>query len=375
MKKKIALALITMMTVSVLSGCGNTQGNANENESTVATESSQSVSTENTSGEKRLLKDVDTTQYVELGEYKNIPVTVKKAAVDDKEVDAMALDFYLKNVTEENGGIKDREVQEGDTINLDYCGKLDGVAFAGGTAQGATLEIGSGTFIDGFEEQLIGTKPGDTPALNLTFPEGYRNEELAGKDVIFEVTVNYIMPTEMEDDVVKNMELDEFSDVAGLKQYVREYLELTAENERENAIQSEVLNYVMNNFQIKEIPQDLLENYRGNIEKSVNEMAGEYGVDNDTYCSYYYGMTYSAFLEDYAPKAVKQNLICQAIANAEGLNLSDEELDQMLQTYAAQGGTTVEEMLSGADKEDYREYFMFQSVIEFLSENAKITEK
>jgi len=374
MKKKLVLALVAMMTLSMLSGCGAGQDN-NTNTETQQTEGIPWGGSSQEASDATILKDVDTSKYVVLGDYKNIPVTVAAATVSDADVDAMALDFYCQNATAENGGIVDREVKEGDTINLDYCGKLDGVAFQGGTAEGATLEIGSHTFIDGFEDQLIGTKPGDTPALNLTFPESYHNADLAGKDVVFEVKVNFIMPTELEDDVIKNLGLDEFSDVAGLKQYVREYLELSVQNERENAIQSEVLNYAMNNFEVKDVPESLLEHYRSNIEKSVTEMAAQYGVDNDTYCSYYYGMTFEAFLADYAPKAVKQNLICQAIANAENLNMSDEELDQELNLYAAQSGITVEEMLGDEDKEDYREYFMFQRVIEFLSENAKVTEK
>lgn len=385
MKKKMALALLAMMAVSMLSGCGKNQvnpldgGDTASTVATVATESSQEyfkgIPIEEYTGEKRILKDVDTSQYVVLGEYKNIPVSVASSTVTDEDVEMMALNFYQQNITAENGGIVDREVQDGDTICLDYCGKMNDEAFQGGTATGATLTIGSHTFIDGFEEQLVGTKPGDDPNLDLTFPEDYYNTDLAGQAVVFEVKVNYIVPTEMEDEVVKNFELDEFSDVAGLRQYVREYLELNAQNDKENSIQSTVLNYVMNNFEIKAIPGDLLQNYKENIEKSISEMAAQYGVDADTYCSYYYGMTLEAFLADYAPQAVQQNLICQAIANAENLNMSDEDLDAQLQTYADMSGVTIEEMLGDEDKEDYREYFMFQRVMEFLSENAAVTEQ
>lgn len=156
------------------------------------------------------LNQMKVEKYVTLGDYQNLSVTVDAAAVDDTELAALVNSVYVDNVTAENGGIVDRAVETGDTVIIDYEGKKDGVAFEGGTAQEASLTIGSGRFIDGFEDGLIGVKPGETVDLNLTFPESYGNAELAGQPVVFTVTVHFIRPAEvapedMEDAVVASM--------------------------------------------------------------------------------------------------------------------------------------------------------------------------
>ena len=169
-----------------------------------------------------MTKDVE--QYVTLGEYKGLQVTVTEPAVDDATLETELESVYFANVTAENGGITDRAVAEGDTINLDYEGKKDGVAFSGGTAAGASLTIGSGQFIAGFEEGLVGVKPGETVDLDLTFPEEYHSADLAGQAVVFTVTVNYIQPTEMEDSVVAGMGIDNVTNLEELKQNVYDEL-------------------------------------------------------------------------------------------------------------------------------------------------------
>ena len=153
MKKKIAGALTALAMAVLLAGCGS-QVNVPLNQMKVE-------------------------KYVTLGDYANLQVKADAASVDPEELESLLNDVYLSGVTAETGGITDRAVAVGDIVVMDYEGKKDGVAFSGGTAQGARLTIGSGQFIDGFEDGLVGVMPGETVDLDLRFPEGYKNADLA----------------------------------------------------------------------------------------------------------------------------------------------------------------------------------------------------
>ena len=348
MRKRIALLLAALMAAGVLGGCGE---------------------------QTDVLKDMKVEKYVTLGEYKGIPVELEAVAVDEDEEAEFMKELYMSSVTAQLGGIMDREVILGDTVNIDYSGKKDGVAFDGGTASGALLEIGSGRFIEGFEEGLIGALPGETRDLELTFPEYYDNQELAGQDVVFTVTVNFILPTEYSDEVVKALGVEDIATVADMQQFVHEYMLANAQAAYDNTLESGVLNGFMNNCVFEEIPENILEKYRSNVQASLESESAAYGLDPDTYCSYFYGMDSETFLTNYAQEAAKQSLAFQAVANAENLNVTDEELQEMLEEYSSLGGyESVEDFLGELDREEYREYFMFERVLDFLTENAQITE-
>ena len=213
MKKKTLGLLAAILSVCMLAGCG-------AKDTGDGTGAATDAGTESTA-----LKDMDVDKYVTLGEYKGLAVSVDTVEVDEDEWDTLVNNVYYGNITAENGGIMDRAVETGDTVNIDYEGTKDGVAFDGGTAQGYDLTIGSGTFIPGFEDGLVGVKIGDTVDLPLTFPENY-TEELAGKDVVFTVTVNSVkrMP-ELTDDLVNQITDGEYTDVASNKESVRKDLE------------------------------------------------------------------------------------------------------------------------------------------------------
>ena len=187
------------------------------------------------------LKDMKVEKYVTLGEYTGISLSIEALEVDNDEWDTLVNNVYQGSITAEAGGIKDRQVAIGDTVNIDYIGTQEGVAFSGGTAEGSLLEIGSGQFIDGFEDGLVGVMPGETVDLNLTFPEAYGNTELAGQAVVFTVTVNFIMPTDLQDDVVASFEADEFGNVEELRQYVYDYLEETNKYTYTTSVENGVL--------------------------------------------------------------------------------------------------------------------------------------
>lgn len=324
-----------------------------------------------------VLKDMKVEKYVTLGEYKGVELQVAAASVSEEELSQMVEYIYTSSVTAENGAIKDRAAQDGDTVNIDYVGKKDGVAFDGGTASGQSLTLGSNSFIDGFEDGLVGVKPGETVDLNLTFPENYGAADLAGQAVVFTVTVNYIVPTaaEFTDDVVAGFGVSEFTNMAELNQYANDYLLENANYNRDMEIENSLLETIMSNATFKEIPETVIQKYSDQMTRSIESVAMQYGIDTDTYLGYYFGMDLATYLDTYAEDSAKQGILFQAIANEEGLNLTDEELDTELQTYATNAGyATVEEFLGEEPKENFREFLMFERVLQFLKDNAVITE-
>lgn len=348
MKKKLAMVLAVLLAAAMLGGCGE---------------------------QTDVLKDMKVEKYVTLGEYMGIPVELAAAVVDEAQEDELMRALYMDSVSAESGGITDREVALGDTVNIDYVGTKDDVAFEGGTASGALLEIGSGQFIEGFEEGLIGVMPGETVELNLSFPEGYRNAEMAGQAVVFTVTVNFILPVEYSDDVIAGLGISDITTVADMQQFVHDYLETDAQNTYQLALENAVVDGLMNNCVFQEIPEAVIEKYRNNVRTGLEANCAAQGIDMETFCLYSYGMDAESFLTQYAETAAKQSLAFQAVANAENLNITDEELQENLEQYAAQGGyDTVEDFLGELDREEYREYFMFERVLEFLAQNAQITE-
>ncbi len=323
------------------------------------------------------LKDMDVDKYVTLGEYRGIEVSVPRVPVDDAECEEMTKSLYYSaaaaSTAEIENGIVDRAVEEGDIVNLDYVGKKDGEAFEGGTAEGHNLAIGSGQFIEGFEEGLIGVMPGETVDLPLTFPESYGNEELAGQDVVFTVKVNCIVPEEMSSVFVAEMGLPDVNNLEELRQYVYDYMSGYNEQMYNSQVQDAVLDEFLGACIFSELPESMLNRYEQIIQSNVEQEAGYYGMDAESYVSENYNTTLADFVAAYAPDAVRQDLAFQAVANREGLNISDEELNERLTEYASDAGyATVEEFVGENSLEDYRDYFMYDNVLHFLVENAQI---
>lgn len=347
MKKKLALIMTVVLATGLFGGCGSDEG--------------KSV------GEMKVEK------YVTLGEYKGINVTLEEPTVSDAEVEEHMERIAFSNMTQEHG-IKDRAVAVGDTVNIDYEGKKNDVAFAGGTATNQQLAIGSGQFIDGFEDGLVGVMPGETVDLNLTFPENYGNEELNGQAVVFTVTVNYIYPTEYTDEMVAAWGDSDYATVAELKDWTYNYLYDYEVNEYNYKLENEVLEAFMAQCIFNEVPDSLVNDYKTSMEENLQKEASMYGMDADTLCYYYYQKDLASFVNEYAPEAAKQIVALQAVANAEGLAMTDEELEAELLEFATSNGyATVDEFIGDNTREEYKEYYMFEDVLEFLVSNAVVT--
>lgn len=360
MKRKLAIILAMAMVMGSLTACGNKKENIDEDASTKA------------EADVVLLNDYAVEDMVTLGNYKDFEISVAPVQKITAEDVQASVDSVWENSVA-TIGIKDRAVANGDNICLDYEGKKDGEAFQGGTANGAFLKIGSGRFIEGFEEGLVGVKPGETVDLNLAFPENYPSEDLAGQAVVFTVTVNYIVP-EMNDANVAALENASYKTVAELEAYVREGLESQAQSQYETSIQSELITKMVNGCTFKDMPAELVDKYKANIRANMEQAAAYYGYDVDTYAAMLYGSDADTAAATYANESAKQGVAFQTIANAENLNVTDEELNTKLQDMAAASGMTVEEYTAEASLEEYREYFMMMNVMEFLKNNATITE-
>ncbi len=359
MKKRLVISLAVTLVMGVLSGCGSDKEGAGNN-----------------SAEDRVnVSDLKVEDYVTLGEYNNLAVTVAaQETITDDQVDAQALAIYQNYSTKDNGGVTDRAVATGDTVIIDYVGKKDGVAFEGGTAQNADLTIGSGQFIDGFEDGLIGVKPGETVDLNLTFPENYGNSELAGAKVVFTVTVHYILPTEMKDEAVAGFGIEDFQNVKELKQYCRIGLEENAKYNYEQNLMMSVISGLADNSTFGELPEDLLAQYVENIKADLSSNAAMYGVDGATFVNYFYNADYDTFVTENAQYSTKMILAVQALAEKEGLLLKEEELNQRLEQLALDNGwESLDQLLGQFNKEELRESLMYEDVADFLLKTAQVT--
>ncbi|MDO4523669.1 MAG: trigger factor, partial [Eubacteriales bacterium] len=315
------------------------------------------------------LPEYKASDYVTLGDYKGLEVT-EKSPVNVTEEDVMSAledSIPLENLTE-------GEVKDGDIANIDYEGTLDGVAFDGGTAQGTDLEIGSGTFIEGFEEGLIGVQVGEAVDLNLTFPESYHSEELAGKDVVFHVTVNSLQRAQdVTDDIVA--EISEFKTVEEYKESIRKELEENQASQNRTATEYELINQVYNNATIDGYPEEALAYTLNRAKAYYESYASYYGMTTEDLMAAY-GMdeeTFMGELENVAKQTLSQEMVLIAVAEKEGLEPTEDEFAEGLEKYAQRAGSDAEALLEQYGENYIRNSLIQEKALEFLYENANIS--
>lgn len=318
--------------------------------------------------EGKELKDMKLSKYMELGEYTNVEVSPVLSQVSDVRVQEQMQELFNTQVVD--FGITDRAVAVGDIANIDFAGYIDGVAFEGGTGR-YNLEIGSGDFIEGFEDGLIGVMPGEAVELNLTFPENYGSADLAGKDVVFEVTVNYIVP-EMSDELIAKFNNENYSTVQEMEDFVRGLVQQEVDLENKDRVIKAAMQKIIANSTFKEVPEFLIEQQKTVIKNKLAPTLEGTGVDIETYLTVFYGST----LAQTAEANVKERMVIQAIANEAGIEVTDEELDAALEEVGANYGVTGEEMLTmmGYDRGYYREFLIGMEVYDYVYENAVVVE-
>lgn len=391
-KRKIVLLAAVMFIAGMIPACGkdtnsaddgagraDVPGAAADSDSAGASDAGEGARQDNYPDDA-YIKSIKAADYVTLGEYKGIELTEEAVSVSKEDVKRY-IDAYILAPRAVVTPVDDRtDVREGDTVNIDYTGYRDGEAFDGGSAQGYNLIIGSGQFIPGFEDGLIGKNVGEDVTLDLTFPENYDNAEMAGVSVTFEVTVNSISISELPeltDELVKELNIGENSTVAELNDYLYDSFNASAMNSYNQTLKLDITNAVMENSVFKdELPEHIVERYYDILIDDMTVTAASYGMDLNTYVKNYYNMdeeAYTEIIRDNAVTMVKQYIMFQAIADEEDLNMTQEEQSAAMEKWAQDYGyASVEELQEDIGTETFNEYIMAEEVVAFLIDNAII---
>lgn len=315
---------------------------------------------------------------VTLGEYKGVAVEKNVEKVTDEAVDARIQNDVERASTTQD--VTDRAVENGDIVNLDYAGSVDGVAFEGGTAQGQSLTIGSGMFIPGFEEQMVGMNIGEERDLSVKFPEQYHADNLAGKDAVFHVKVNGIQTKvrpELDDDFAADV--SEFDTFEAYKANIVADLEKNAADRAEANLEDALVQKVVDAADC-DIPDAMIQDEITTMLREMEMRMMYQGIRFEDYLKYT-GQTLEQVRENYKPEAanrVKTQLVLEAVAKAENIVPTDEDVDEAIADQAKRVNRDVEEFkasLSEQQKEYLKETAGIKKVIDFLKANAVITEK
>ena len=318
---------------------------------------------------------VTTKPEVKLGQYKGVEVDKIDATVTDEDVEKDIAATQQKNARMID--VDDRAVQMGDIIKLDFKGSVDGVPFEGGEGSDYTLEIGSNTFIPGFEDQLVGAEIGADVDVNVTFPEEYHAENLAGKAAVFACKVKEIQVKELpelDDDFAS--EVGDYETMDEYRADVRKKLEQAAEDKAKVETENAVIEKVVENAEV-DVPAAMVEDQ---VNQQINEFAQRLqyqGMNLETYLKYT-GSTREMMAEQFRPQAEKQvrnSLVIEAVMKAEGIEATDEEVEFELVEMAKRYNMEldkVKELLGDAEKENIKANLSMQNTVTMLANNAVV---
>ena len=379
-KRAIMISMLLVMALSVI-GCSQktaTKDKDTKTEETAKTDDAEETESDNaedtsedTPTTAELMAGIDVEKCVTLGDYKGVTVEKTIQSVTDEDVQN-EIDNALANYPVE----VDQAAKEGDTVNIDYVGKIDGEEFDGGSDQGADLKLGSGKFIDGFEDGLIGARKGETRTLNLTFPEDY-TQDLAGKAVEFTVTVNAVKEplSEPTDQWVAD-NIEGYDNLADYKAGIRSEQEESNEQTAENQVRYAAWTQVIDNCTINEYPETLVEVGKKLYEQQVETYAKYAGMELDAYIESS-GLTqeeYQSNMEEYGKNVAAQALVCQAICDKEGFAIGDDDYQKALQDMLTEYGCTEDELIQTYGQDNVEQSIMLNRVSNLILENANVTE-
>lgn len=369
-KKEVFKIILTaagagLAAVLTLSGCGGTSSSSSE----AVAESSSAESAEEVSGSEVSSssevnypvsdQDLAIEKCYRLGTYKGLELTRTVYEITDEDVQEYAeSQAEATEVTDPGASVRD-----GDTVNISYEGEIDGKSFDGGTATGVDLVIGSGSYIDGFEDGLIGMKAGETKDLNLKFPDDYGVDELNGKDVVFHVTVNKISRAQgITEETLAN---------------ARTEMESQSETVTEDSLYQEAWDAVSNNSTLITLRQSDVEECEDAVRQSTEEQIKESGETLEEYLSEI-GMTQDEFdenVQNYAKELARENLQVEALEKAEGMSTEDPEFQEEEKKMADTYGLSEEELKEQVPEVIIRQYVETKRLSERIVSYAKITEK
>lgn len=371
MKKSLKVCMWGLAAVMMVSGCSKKAESTPETtpavtDASVETtgDSSDETGTEAQAQEPPVL--VDPGKVEKLGDYKGVTFTPLSTEVTDQDVEDRIQSLIAAYPEYQE---VERAAQEGDVVNIDYVGKKDGVAFEGGTGEGYDLTLGSGQFIDGFEDGLIGAVKGQELNLDLTFPEQYHSEELAGQAVVFEVKVNEVK--EQVEPELNDAFIAEHTDSTTVEEYrkaVREEMEQMALSNADNQKKSDVFLKVIDDSEVT-TPEESIQTTFEQQKSSYEQQAQMFGIDLDTLVSYY-GMDLESFeseLMELAKEICKQNAVVKAIAEAENITVEDSDREALAEEF---GYPDVDTMIENAGADNVDNYIQTEKVVQFIADNA-----
>lgn len=357
MKKRLFGFLVALATVAVLAGCG-------------------------TDDASKDISKLDVDKYLlNIGDYKNLQIEIAKQVVSDEDVN-MTVEYMLASAPELIP-VTGRALQKGDVSNINFVGKKDGVAFEGGTGENQELEIGSGQFIPGFEDALIGMEIGETRDIEVTFPEEYPAENLAGQPATFTVTLNSISEKqipEFTDEYVAGLGIEGVTTVEQFNQTVKDQLQEKADSTYESQLQSELMNKLLDICEFSdEVPAERYEFYYNSIVNEDLSYAEGLGTDIEGIATGVYGYEslddYYRALEDYAIRAVHLDLATAKIVELEGQKITSKVLNEEIENMFAEFGfESAEEFKQNVDTDDFKSYLINQRAEEILKNYATIVE-
>ena len=318
--------------------------------------------------------EVVTKPEVKLGEYKNLEVSVDVSKeVSDADVDAR-IERERNNLAELV--LKEDKAVNGDTVVIDFVGTVDGVEFDGGKGDNFSLELGSGQFIPGFEDQLVGHAAGETVEVNVTFPEDYQATDLAGKDAKFVTTIHEVKEKEvpeLDDELAKDIDED-VETLDELKEKYRKELAESKEIAFDDAVESAALDLAVENAEIVELPEEMVHE---EVHRSVNEFLGNMqrqGISPDMYFQIT-GTTQEDLHKQHeadAEKRTKTNLVIEAVAKAEGFEASDEDIEAEIASLAADYNMEVERVRQLLSADMLKHDIVIKKAVELITSTAKV---
>lgn len=329
--KKMAILGAALMGITLLSGCGTST------------------------------KLPDYSEYVTLGEYTGLSYTPKSVEVTDEDVEDTLDEFLQNNSTEKE--ITDRAAQMGDSVNIDYVGSVDGVEFEDGSTQGNGTDIvlGQSGYIDGFDDEVVGMKPGETKDLHVTFPDPYENNpDLSGKAAVFKATLNSITETvvpELTDALVA--EKTEHATIDEYKEQIRADLEAEAKEDAEDDATDQLFATAAKNATFSAYPENEIKTLINDTISEIKQTANAYGIDYTTYIGIFYQCEteadFESFLADSAREYMEERMVICEIAKKEKLSVSDEEIkayvEKLVEDYGLDSTDAVYESYTEADIE------------------------
>ena len=369
-KKQIGMQNILLEAIDEVAGEALTSAVA-EHELTLVARPSLDI--ESIDEEKTVLVfGVTVKPVVTLGAYKNLDIKKDEVVVTDEDVQEELVALQGRNadlVLKEDG-----KVENGDTAVIDFEGFKDGVPFEGGKGDAYPLVIGSGSFIPGFEEQLLGMASEETKEINVTFPEEYQAEELAGQAVVFKVTVHEIKAKELpelNDELIKEAKIEGVETVDAYKEYARKNLETNRTNAADQKFEHELIDAICDASEV-EIPDVMVEDEIDGMVKDFEQRLTSQGLDLDQF-KQVTGQTDETIREEIgkdAPAKVKVRLVLEAIADAENITITDEEADKELETIASAYSMPLEQIKPLINREALDYDLRIRKAVELVKESA-----